>query len=76
MSKELIVKEIMKSCGSEERASLELIADTESGESYFLIEKTIIQRVPLKEYDYAIELYKKLTRGGGRRVYTLEDLTK
>jgi hypothetical protein len=74
MDKELIVKEIEKQQGADESTSIELWADPSTGETKIVVEKTIREYYKLTDYDKAKELYKGLTRAGGRIVPKLRDL--
>lgn len=71
-----IRKQIVSSCGSSESSSVELQVEIKTGEAELVIEKTIREVYPVTDYDKVIELHENLTRGGGRRCYSLEELTK
>jgi hypothetical protein len=71
-----IRKRIVASSGGSESSSVELQVEIKTGESELIIEKTIREFYPVTDYDKVIELHENLTRGGGRRCYSLEDLTK
>ena len=77
MAKEVfITKEIEATYGSSESSRVELVVSTVTGEAELVIEKTFTERYPVTDYDKVIQLHKDLNRGGGRRAYTLMDLTK
>lgn len=59
---------------SDESARLYMCVTIHSGKAEIIVEKTITQRFPVEKYETAERLYERLTCGGGRRVYTLEDL--
>lgn len=73
---ELITHLIASSTGSDESSKVELVANTKSGETELVIRKTITERYPITEYEKVMSLYENLNRGGGRRVWSLEELTK
>lgn len=76
MKHELIVHLIASSTGSGESSKVELVADTKTGETELVIRKTITERYPITKYQKVMQLHNDLNRGGGRRVWSLEDLTK
>jgi len=76
MKHELIVHLIASSTGCSESSKVELVADTKTGETELVIRKTITERYPITEYQKVMQLHNDLNRGGGRRVWSLEDLTK
>lgn len=41
-----------------------------------MVRKTIIEYFPVTDYEKVMDLHERLKRGGGRRRYKLEDLTK
>jgi len=76
MAKKIIIHEITSCTGANEHSKVELIADTGTGEAELVISKTIIERYPLTQYDEVMQLHENLNRGGGRKKWNLEDLTK
>jgi hypothetical protein len=76
MEPKLIVNQLCESFGSGESSKVELIADTETGKTELVIRKTITERYPITDYEKVMRLYENLNRCGGRRVWSLEDLTK
>jgi len=76
MSKEYIIHKICSSIGGGESSEVELVANTQTGETQLVIRKEIIERYPITDYEKVMRLYENLNRGGGRRVWSLEDLTK
>lgn len=71
-----IKKDISSTTGSSECSRVYLIVDISSGESELVVEKTIIERYPVQEYEKVMSLYENLNRGGGRKCWSLNDLTK
>ena len=65
---------LRSSTGGGESAKLEISMNVRSGEATAIVSKEIRQYFPLKELEKAEDLYERLTCGGGRRVYELEDL--
>lgn len=76
MEEFIIRKRICSSIGGGEMSEVELVANTKTGETELVISKTITERYPITDYKKVIRLYENLNRGGGRRVYSLKDLTK
>lgn len=74
MEGKLIVHQIATSFSPIERSKVEMIADTETGETQLVISKTIIERYPITDYDKVMNLYEKINRGGGRKLIKLKDL--
>lgn len=74
--KPILRHSIASSTGANERSEVELEADTSNGEVHLVVRKTITERYPVTEYEKVMDLHERLNRGGGRRRYTLEDLTK
>lgn len=68
-----IVKKIVERAGSSESSKVELVADTNSGETYLEIQKTITERFPVTSYKEVMDLYDRITAGGGRRVFKIAD---
>ena len=62
--------------GSSEECRLYQYTSLIDGESEFVIEKTIRERFKITDYDKVIDLYDRLTCGGGRQVFELENLAK
>ena len=74
MAKVQSIQQVLCSCiGSNESTKVTLHTDVNSGESSLIIEKTFTERVNVTEYDQVMSIYKKLTGGNGRRVYSLKD---
>jgi hypothetical protein len=71
-----IRKTLASSHGSGESSEVYLEVDTKTGESELVISKTITERYPVTKHDKVMKLHDDLNRGGGRRVYSLKDLTK
>lgn len=76
MKKLLTLALIASSTGSSESSKVELVADTKTGEAELVIKKTITERYPITEYQKVMQLHNDLNRGGGRIIWSLEDLTK
>lgn len=76
MKDTLIIHQIAASIGSTESSELRLIADTATGEVELVISKTITERYPITDYEKVKTLHDNLNRGGGRKVWTLEELTR
>jgi hypothetical protein len=71
-----IIKEIEKVVSAGESSQVELVVNISTGKSELVIEKTITERYPVTDYIKVLQLHKELNRGGGRRLWTLKDLTK
>lgn len=71
-----IIKDIASVCGASESSRVYLIVDISDGEAELVVEKTITERYPVQEYEKVMKLHENLNRGGGRRRWSLEDLTK
>lgn len=71
-----IRKEITSRFGSRESSEVYLEVDTKTGESELVISKTITERYPVQDIEKVKALHERLNGGGGRRMYSLEDLTK
>ena len=65
---------LRSSTGGGESAKLEISMNVRTGEATAIVSKEIRQYFPLKELEKAEDLYERLTCGGGRRVYELEDI--
>jgi len=77
MSEERYITHLLvSSIGSSESSKVELVADTKTGETELVIRKTIIERYPITDYENVMQLHESLNRGGGRKVWKLNDLTK
>lgn len=76
MKEEFIRKELATACGSGEESEVYLEVEISTGQSELVIKKSIIERYPVQDYEKVMDLHKRLNRGGGRRVWSLEDLTK
>jgi len=73
MSK-IIKKQLKCSHGSDESCEAWLQVDTSTGESEIIVEKSIREYHKVTDHDKAMDLFDRLTCGGGRQVYSLEDL--
>ena len=71
-----IHKDLASSTGSGESSQVYMTVEIATGEAELVIEKTIRERYPVQDYDKVMQLHENLNRGGGRRVWSLEDLTK
>ena len=69
-----IFKDICSSSGASESSKVYLSVNTKDGTSELVIEKTITERYPTKDYDKVLGLYNKLNRGGGRKLWKLSEL--
>ena len=76
MEHKVLRHQLVSSCGSRESSSVRLDVDTKTGEAELIIEKTFTERYPVTDYEKVMALHERLNRGGGRRAYSLEDLTK
>jgi len=76
MKSNLIIHSITSSVGANEYSSVEMIADTKTGETELVVTKTIRESYPITDYDKVMQLHANLNRGGGRKKWSLEDLTK
>jgi len=68
------LKEIASQGGSDESARMYVYVTIHSGNAEVIIEKTVTQRMPIQDYEKAMDLYERLTCGNGRKVFTLEEL--
>lgn len=71
-----IRQELAASQSSGEHSEVYSEIDIKTGEVELVISKTIIERYPVTEFKKVMKLHENLNKGGGRRVYSLEDLTK
>lgn len=69
-----LYKEIVSSTGSDESSRVHLSTNMETGKSELVIEKTIIERYPTKDYEKVMDLHERLTCGRGRKLFTLNEL--
>ena len=69
-----IIKEIASTGGTSESSRIYVIITVHSGKSEVVIEKTITKRMPVQEYNKAVDLYEKLNHGNGRRCYELDEI--
>lgn len=69
-----IYKDIVSSMGADEKSKVYLSTNMETGESELIIEKTIVERYPTKDYEKVMDLHERLTCGGGRKSFTLNEL--
>lgn len=76
MKTESLIHDLKSSVGSGQRSSVYQYTDIHSGKTELVIEKTIIERYPVTEYEKVMKIYDNLNRGGGRRLWSLNDLTK
>lgn len=78
MSKEdknFMFQNIRECGGSGEGGRIYLATTMSTGESEIVIEHTITERYPTKDYDKVIDLYERLHCGGGRKMFKLEELS-
>lgn len=71
---EFITKDISQTFGSSEGAKLYIFINVLTGITEAVLEKTIMERFPIKELDKAQDLYERLTCCSGRKVWTLEEI--
>jgi hypothetical protein len=69
-----ISKDLRTSMGSHESTKTYLYVVIATGEVEIVVEHTVSQRMPVSDYEKALDLHERLTCGNGRRVYTPEDL--
>lgn len=70
-----IITHTITSCTSAgEYSSVELLANTKTGETELVIQKTIIERYPITDYHMVMNLHESINKGGGRRLFKLADL--
>lgn len=69
-----LIKDIRETCGSGEGARMYAITTIATGETEIVIKKSITERMPIQDYEKAIDLYERLTCGSGRKVFKLEEL--
>lgn len=73
-NKDYIFNYLRESCGPSEGSKLYLVTDIKTGETEVVIEKKIIERMPIQELEKAEDLYERLNCGWGRKLYTLEEI--
>jgi hypothetical protein len=69
-----IIKELAQGCGSRESRRMYTITAIHSGETQVVIDYTITKRFPIQKLEEAKKMYKDLEKGGGRRVYKLDEI--
>lgn len=69
-----IFKDLCSSVGSGESSKVYLSTNMDSGKSELVIEKTITERYPTKDYAQVMNLHERLNAGGGRRLWKLSEL--
>ena len=69
-------KELTSSCGAGESSEVTLVVEISTGKAELVIEKTYREYYPVTDYEEVMQLHKDLNRGGGRRCYSLKELTK
>jgi len=71
---EYLFNETHKCFGGGESTTVKIVINVQKGETQVKVEHSISQYFPIQEYDNAVNLYERLTCGGGRRMYKPEDL--
>jgi hypothetical protein len=71
-----IVHNIASTTGGRESSTVELIANVFTGTTELVISKTITETYPITDYHKVMDLYNNLNSGGGRKLWTLQELTK
>ncbi len=71
-----IRKDLKSNIGSGESSEVYLEVEIKTGQSELVISKTITERYPVSDYHKVMELHEDLNRGGGRKSYSLKQLTK
>lgn len=74
-SKPVLRNKIFGHYGVRESTELELVADTNTGETSVVVTKTISKSYKVKDYGKAVQMYEKLTRSG-RIEWTLENISE
>jgi hypothetical protein len=72
--KDVIFNDLASSTGTNESSKVYTVTEIRTGETEIVVEKRIIERFPIQEYDNVIDLYERLNCGGGRKVFKLEEL--
>jgi hypothetical protein len=73
-SKDFIFKSLRETCSAGESAKVYIVVDVKTGKSELVIEKTISERYPVQKLEEVERLYERITGGGGRRLWKLEEL--
>ena len=74
MEKDFIIKDLHNLQGSSESCRLYAITTVRTGETELVLDKTISERFKVQELKKVEDLYERLTCGGGRKMFTLEEL--
>lgn len=74
--KKILRQQLALCVSSGETSEVELEVDTADGGAKLVVRKTIIEYYSPTEYEKVMDLYERLNRGGGRKLWTLEDMTK
>lgn len=69
-----IYKDLVSSGSGNESSRVYMSTDTHDGKSELIIEKTIIERYPVQEYEKVMDLYDRLNCGSGRKLWSLEEI--
>ena len=75
-TKEAIYNTLEETVGSGESSKMVMRTDLKTGKSQLIISKEIREYYPVSAYEEVKKLHEDLNRGGGRRCYSLKDLTK
>lgn len=67
-----IFKDIASTMGGDSSSKVYTVTTIHTGETQIVIEKTISKRLPIQEYNEAMQMYERLNGSG--RIITLEDL--
>lgn len=70
-----IYKEITSCVGSGESSEVFMQVEIATGKAELVIKKTIREVYPIQDYDKVMRLHERLNAGGGRKCWSLEDLT-
>jgi hypothetical protein len=73
---EYIFHDIASSIGGHGGTKIYCAVDVKKNSAQIVVEHTITERMPIDKYEEAMHRYERLTGGNGRRVWTLQDLTK
>lgn len=77
MSKEIFIhKDIASTTGANEATEVRMTTCIKDGTSELVISHKITERYPVPEYEKVMALKERLTRGGGRRLVSLEEIAK
>jgi len=69
-----IIKDLRSTIGGGEGAKLYVVTTVSDCTTEVVVEKNISERFPIQELEKATDLFERLTCGGGRKCWSLEEL--